>query len=110
MRLCVDCKTYKPENKDYFPINRKRKDGTLILRTRCTPCHNEYRKQYKCRDISARKLKAHNNYLKHKEVVKKRSNNRYYKNKRDEELSILKEFYEEQQKKIEELYSQKVKK
>ena len=110
MRLCVECKKFKPENKENFPLNRKRPDGSLILRTRCKPCHNEYRKRYKCRDIEGRKKKAHANYLKHKEKVKKRSNNRYYKNKKDEEMSILKEFFEEQRKKIEEMYSDKVKK
>ncbi len=110
MRLCVECKKFKPENKENFPLNRKRPDGTLILRTRCKPCHNEYRKQYKCRDIEARKERVHNNYLKHKEKIKKRSNNRYYKNKRDEQMSILKEFFEEEQKKIEEMYSNKVRK
>jgi len=110
MRLCVECKKFKPENKENFPLNRKRADGSLILRTRCKPCHNEYRKQYKCRDIEKRKKKSHANYLKHRDKVKKRSNDRYYKNKQDEELSILKEFFEEEQKKIKEIYSDKVQK
>lgn len=104
MRLCIDCKKFKPNTKDFFSVNRKRADGSQILRTRCKECYYEYRKKYKCRNVELRKKKLHDNYIQHQEKIKKRSKDRYYRVKQEDELKTLKEFFEEQQKKIKQKY------
>lgn len=104
MKMCIECKKFKNEDLDNFPLNRKRSDGSVILRTRCKHCYNEYRKNYKCRDVEKTKETRHRYYILHKDKIKKRSSDRYYKMKKEDEINILKDFYEKEKEKIEKMY------
>jgi len=97
---CVDCKQVLLADEKNFHVNVRRKDGSVILRTRCRKCFNAYKRKAKKNVSSVRKQKLHKNYIEHREERIQKSMNSYYKNKKEMELKILRDFVEEQEKRI----------